>query len=57
MKIIFKILPRIITSYSLTTPLEKKNNSFFSKDALLTHPIIDEIPCLLSVNAILTSKR
>lgn len=37
------------------TPLELIKNSYFSKEGLLVYPIIDEIPCLLSDNAIIAT--
>lgn len=38
------------------TPLEKVNGSYFSNESLLAYPIIQEIPCLLSSNAVVTTK-
>lgn len=38
------------------TSLVKKNNAYFSEESLIAYPIIDEIPCLLSQNAIIATK-
>ncbi|MBU3142320.1 methyltransferase domain-containing protein [Clostridium sp. CF012] len=38
------------------TDIVKKNNAYFSEESLLAYPIIDEIPCLLSQNAIIATK-
>lgn len=36
-------------------PLEKIRDHYFCKDSLLVYPVIDDIPCLLSNNAIIAS--
>lgn len=38
------------------TSLEKVDGACFSSDSLLSYPIIQEIPCLLTSNAIVTTK-
>lgn len=38
------------------TEIIKSHNAFFSKESLLAYPIIAEIPCLLSQNAIVATK-
>ncbi|OLN24025.1 hypothetical protein BTO30_00995 [Domibacillus antri] len=38
------------------TEIIKKNNAYFSQDSLLAYPIIDNIPCLLTQNAIIATK-
>lgn len=38
------------------TYIYRKNNAYFSEESLLAYPIIDEIPCLLSQNAIVATK-
>lgn len=38
------------------TPIIKDHNAFFSKESLLVYPIIDEIPCLLTQNAVVATK-
>lgn len=38
------------------TPLHKIGNCYYSKESLLAYPIIDNIPCLMSSNAIIATK-
>jgi uncharacterized protein YbaR (Trm112 family) len=38
------------------TNMVKDKNAYFSPESLLAYPIIDEIPCLLSQNAIIATK-
>jgi len=38
------------------TNIIKKNNAYFFQESLLAYPIIDDIPCLLPQNAIVTTK-
>ncbi|WP_288581340.1 MULTISPECIES: methyltransferase domain-containing protein [Lysinibacillus] len=38
------------------TPLHKIGNCYYSKESLLAYPIIDNIPCLMSNNAIIATK-
>jgi len=37
------------------TPLELIKNSYFSKEALLAYPIVDEVPCLLEDSAVIAT--
>jgi uncharacterized protein YbaR (Trm112 family) len=38
------------------TPLQKRNNAYFSADAMRIFPIIEDIPCLRIENSIIASK-
>ncbi|MCY6959587.1 methyltransferase domain-containing protein [Clostridium brassicae] len=38
------------------TNMIRKNNAYYSPESLLAYPIIDDIPCLLSQNAIIATK-
>lgn len=37
------------------TPLQLIKGSYFSKESLLAYPVIDEVPCLLSDNAVIVT--